>query len=151
MAKYYAAHPQPYSIGFICFAGEEIGLLGSAYYTEHPLLPLNKIHFLLNIDMVGTGEEGVTVVNATEFPAAFAALQQLNRDKQYLVDVKARGKAANSDHYNFSEKGVPAFFIYTMGGIKAYHDVFDVAATLPLTEVNDLSCLIKDFFQYLQH
>jgi hypothetical protein len=151
LAKYYSTHPQPYSIGFICFAGEEAGLLGSAYYTQHPLLPLKQIRFLLNIDMVGTGEEGITVVNATEYPAAFAALQQLNRDKQYIVDVKARGKAANSDHYNFSEKGVPAFFIYTLGGIRAYHDVFDVAATLPLTEINDLSCLIKDFFHYLQH
>lgn len=151
MAKYYAEHPQPYSIGFICFAGEEIGLLGSAYYTQHPLIPLKQISFLLNIDMVGTGEEGITVVNATEYPAAFAALQQLNLDKKYLADVKPRGKAANSDHYNFSEKGVPAFFMYTLGGIRAYHDVFDVAATLPLTEINDLSCLIKDFFQKLQH
>lgn len=150
MAKYYAAHPQPYSIGFICFAGEEAGLIGSTYYTNHPLLPLQQIKFLLNIDMVGTGDEGITVVNATEFPAAFNSLLELNKDKKYLVDIKARGKAANSDHYTFSEKGVPAFFLYTMGGIKAYHDVFDVAATLPLHEINDLSCLIRGFFDKLQ-
>ncbi|BAV07888.1 Peptidase family M28 [Filimonas lacunae] len=150
LARYYATHPQPYSIGFICFAGEEIGLMGSKYYTEHPLLPLNRISFLLNLDLTGTGEEGVTIVNATEYKEAFAKLKSINAEKHYLAAVNERGKAANSDHYFFSEKGVPAFFLYTMGGIKAYHDVFDKAATLPLNEVNDLSSLIKDFFEQLQ-
>jgi len=59
--------------------------------------------------------------------------------------VKPRGKAANSDHYWFTEKGVPAFFIYTMGGIKAYHDVYDVAATLPLTKYEELRKLLIAF------
>ncbi|MEJ7677904.1 MAG: M28 family peptidase [Segetibacter sp.] len=54
-------------------------------------------------------------------------------------------KLANSDHYWFTEKGVPAFFIYTLGGIKAYHDIFDKAKTLPLTEYKDLFRLIKKF------
>lgn len=150
LAKYYSKHPQPYSIGFICFAGEEAGLLGSTYYVQHPLVPLKQIRFLLNMDMVGTGEDGITVVNATEYPDVFARLQQLNKEKRYLADVKPRGKAANSDHYPFSEKGVPAFFMYTLGGVRAYHDVFDVAATLPLLEFTDLGGLIKDFFSYLQ-
>lgn len=151
LAKYYASHPQPYSIGFICFAGEEAGLLGSLHYTQHPLLPLEKIRFLFNMDMVGTGDDGITVVNASEFTGAFAALQRLNEAKKYLPAVNPRGKAANSDHYPFSEKGVPAFFMYTLGGIKAYHDVFDKSATLPLHEIKDLSCLIKDFFSYLNN
>lgn len=150
LARYYSTHPQPYSIGFICFAGEEIGLLGSKYYTEHPIVPLKNIHFLINLDLVGTGDEGITVVNATEYKEPFAALQQLNEQHHYLAAVNARGKAANSDHYWFSEKGVPAFFLYTMGGIKAYHDVFDKAATLPLNEINDLSSLLKDFIGKLQ-
>lgn len=150
LAKYYSKHPQPYSIGFICFAGEEAGLLGSTYYAEHPLRPLQQIRFLLNMDMVGTGEDGITVVNATEYPEAFSSLQQLNKAKQYLAEVKPRGKAANSDHYPFSERGVPAFFMYTLGGVRAYHDVFDVASTLPLQEFTDLGGLIKDFFTYLQ-
>jgi len=61
------------------------------------------------------------------------------------VKVNPRGKAANSDHYYFTEKGVPAFFIYTLGGIKAYHDVFDISKTLPLTEYKDLFKLILKF------
>jgi hypothetical protein len=90
------------------------------------------------------------VVNATEYKTAYQLVKNINTEKHYLADVKERGKAANSDHYFFTEKGVPAFFMYTMGGIKAYHDLYDKAATLPLNEVNDLAALIKDFFEQWQ-
>ncbi|MEI9810318.1 MAG: M28 family peptidase [Bacteroidota bacterium] len=145
LARYYAANPQPYSIGFICFAGEEAGLIGSKYFTEHPLLPLKNIRFLINTDLAGTGDEGITVVNATEFPKEFALMNAVNDENKLLVKINSRGKAANSDHYFFTEKGVPAFFFYTMGGIKAYHDVFDKAETLPLNEHEDLFKLITGF------
>ncbi len=149
LAQYYAKHPQKYSIGFICFAGEEAGLIGSKYFTENPLVPLKNICFLINTDLAGTGEEGITVVNATEFPKEFAMMQAINKENNLLAAVNARGKAANSDHYFFTEKGVPAFFFYTLGGIKAYHDVFDKAATLPLNEHEDLFTLITKFNQKL--
>ena len=149
LAKYYAVHPQPYTIAFIFFAGEEAGLLGSKYFTGNPLFPLSNIRFVLNLDLEGTGDEGITVVNATEFPKQFAILNAVNDSGKYLVKINPRGKAANSDHYWFSEKGVPAFFIYTMGGIKAYHDVYDVAETLPLNEYEDLFKLILGFNQKL--
>jgi aminopeptidase YwaD len=145
LAKYYAANPAPYSIGFICFAGEEAGLLGSAYFTQHPLLPLQHIKFMLNLDMVGTGESGITVVNATLHPQAFKKLNVINDQYHFLHKINPRGMAANSDHYHFTEKNVPAFFIYTQGGIAAYHDVFDSATTLPLTEFSDLYHLIIKF------
>ncbi len=145
LARYYALHPQPYSVAFICFAGEEAGLLGSKYFTENPLIPLKAIRFLTNIDLTGTGDEGITVVNATEYPGEFKWLNQLNDEEKLLVKINARGKAANSDHYWFSEKGVPAFFIYTLGGIKAYHDVLDKSATLPLNEYEDLFKLLLQF------
>jgi len=145
LARYYSQHPQPYSMVFICFSGEEAGLLGSKYFSENPLIPLNHIRFLMNIDMLGTGEEGITAVNATVFPKEFALLKQANDDGHYLVKIASRGKAPNSDHYWFSEKGVPAFFIYTMGGIKAYHDVYDISKTLPLNEYNHLFRLLVDF------
>ncbi|MFN0081265.1 MAG: M28 family metallopeptidase [Ferruginibacter sp.] len=150
LAKYYAAHPQKYSIGFILFAAEEIGLLGSKYYTEHPIVPLKNIRFLTNTDLAGTGEEGITVVNATIFEKEFALMNKINDENKYLVSIGARGKAANSDHYWFTEKGVPAFFFYTKGGIAAYHDVFDKAATLPLNEQEDLMQLMIKFNEGLQ-
>jgi len=149
LAKYYAANPQPYSIGFICFAAEEAGLLGSRYFVENPLVPLAKIKFLINLDLVGTGANGMTVVNASVYPKAFAELNQINNEHHYISKINPRGKAANSDHYFFTESGVPAFFIYTQGGPAAYHDVFDVADNLPLTEYNDLFKLIKGFNQKL--
>jgi len=145
LAKYYAAHPQKFTVAFICFAGEEAGLKGSKYYTENPLFPLKNIRFLINLDLEGTGEEGITVVNASEYSREFTALNQVNDSAKYLVKINPRGKAANSDHYWFSEKGVPAFFMYTLGGIKAYHDVFDRAETLPLNEYEDLFKLIVGF------
>ncbi|MEZ2334481.1 M28 family metallopeptidase [Mucilaginibacter sp. RCC_168] len=145
LARYYGAYPQRYSMAFICFSGEEAGLLGSKYFTDNPLIPLKNIRFLINLDLDGTGIEGITVVNATVYPNEFAALKQINSLGNYLVKVNPRGKAANSDHYYFTEKGIPAFFIYTLGGIKAYHDVFDISKTLPLTEYADLFKLILKF------
>ena len=63
--------------------------------------------------------------------------------KQYFSQVKSRGKANNSDHAPFSEKGVKAFFIYTLGGTTAYHDVNDTAENLPLTKFTELFQLIR--------
>jgi aminopeptidase YwaD len=145
LAKYYTANPQPYSIAFICFAGEEAGLLGSKYFASNPLITLSNTRFLINFDLVGTGDEGITVVNATEFTKEFTLLNAINDSAKYVAKINARGKAANSDHYWFTEKGVSSFFIYTLGGIKAYHDVFDKSATLPLNEYNDLFKLILQF------
>ena len=138
-----------YSIAFIAFGAEEAGLLGSNYYVEHPLFPLKKIKFLLNMDIMGTGDEGITVVNATLHKQEFDTLVAINKRKNYLTQVKPRGKTQNSDHYFFSEKGVKTFFIYTMGGIKAYHDIYDRRETLPLTKFEDVFKLIKDFTGYL--
>ncbi|MGC4101857.1 M28 family metallopeptidase [Ferruginibacter sp.] len=145
LAHYYVKHPQKYSIAFICFAGEEAGLIGSKYFTENPLVPLKHIRFLINTDLAGTGEEGITVVNATEFPKEFAMMNAVNDKSKLLVKINSRGKAANSDHYFFTEKGVPSFFFYTLGGIKAYHDVFDKAATLPMNNQENLFKLIVGF------
>jgi len=145
MAKYYAAHPQPYSMAFILFSGEEAGLLGSKYFSENPLIPLKNIRFLVNLDLEGTGDEGITVVNATVYPGEFSMLKQINEKNNFLVKVNSRGKAANSDHYFFTEKGVPAFYMYTLGGIKAYHDIYDISATLPLNAYENLFKLLVRF------
>ncbi|WP_181304763.1 M28 family metallopeptidase [Rufibacter sp. XAAS-G3-1] len=152
LAHYYA-QPQnapDYSIAFMAFAGEEAGLVGSHFYTEHPLFPLNKIKFLLNLDLMSTGEEGLMVVNGSVFPRQFSLLQQLNQQHGYLPHVKSRGKAANSDHYFFSEKGVPSFFFYTLGGTTTeYHHPQDKPDTLPLTKFREVTALIQAFIKAL--
>jgi len=145
LAKYYAAHPQPYSMAFIFFSGEEAGLLGSKYFTENPLIPLINIRFLVNLDLEGTGVDGITVVNATLYPKEFEMLKQINEKGKYLVKINSRGKAANSDHYLFTEHGVPSFFWYTQGGIAAYHDIYDISATLPMNKYEDMFKMILKF------
>ncbi len=149
LAKFYAKNPQPYTIAFICFAAEEAGLIGSKYFTENPLLKLAQIRFLINLDLVGTGETGATVVNATTYPKEFALLNSVNENGKFLIKINPRGKAANSDHYFFSEKGVPAFFLYTQGGITAYHDIDDKAETLPFTMYENLFKLFVGFNKVL--
>jgi hypothetical protein len=149
LARYYVKNPSKYSIVFIAFAAEEAGLLGSKYFTENPLFPLSQIRFLWNLDLMGNGDAGATVVNATIHPKEFALLQKINDANRYLVKINPRGKAANSDHYFFTEKGVPAFFMYTQGGVSAYHDVDDVAATLPLTSYANIFKLLVAFNQNL--
>lgn len=145
LAKYYAKNPPKYSVIFIAFAAEEIGLLGSKYFTENPLLPLKNIRFLWNLDLLGNGDAGATVVNATVYPEEFALLNKINNQQKLISKINSRGKAANSDHYYFTEKGVPAFFLYTQGGISAYHDIEDIAATLPLTAYQNLFKLFVAF------
>jgi Zn-dependent M28 family amino/carboxypeptidase len=126
----------------MAFAAEEAGLIGSHFYTENPLFPLEKIKCLINLDLVGTGDEGITIVNGSVYEEDFRRIVALNEKYQLLPKIAKRGKAANSDHYFFSEKGVKAFFIYTMGGIKAYHDIYDIPATLPLTKYKELFKLL---------
>ena len=84
----------------------------------------------------------ITVVNSTVQQRFFDQLVEINTRDGLLTAVKPRGPACNSDHCPFVEKGVPAVFIYTMGGIAAYHDVFDRPETLPLTEFEDLHRLL---------
>ncbi|MFT5600065.1 MAG: aminopeptidase YwaD [Flavobacteriales bacterium] len=145
LAKYYSENPPKCNVVFMAFGGEEVGILGSRHYVSNPLFPLEEIRFLINLDILGTGEEGITVVNGAVYKKQFKKLAKINVKKQYLAKVKVRGKAANSDHYFFSEAGVPSIFIYTMGGVSFYHDVLDKSETLPLNEFDDLAKLLIDF------
>jgi aminopeptidase YwaD len=145
LMKYFSENNPEYSVLFIAFGGEEAGLLGSKYYVENPIVPLNKMKFLYNVDMMGTGSEGIQVVNSTEHPKEFERLKAINKKYDLVKVIKPRGKAANSDHYWFEEAGVPSFFSYTLGGVTYYHDIQDRPKTLPLTEFDDLHKLIVEF------
>jgi aminopeptidase YwaD len=150
LADHYLKKPSKYNISLIGFAGEEAGLLGSKYFTENPLIPLKNIKFLLNLDIMGSGEEGITVVNGTIHKKEFDLLCSINQKKEYLPIIKSRGKAANSDHYWFSEKGVPSFFIYTMGPNKNYHDIFDTFEELSFNKYENIVRLLIEFVAKLK-
>ena len=149
MANYFKKNPINRSIVFIAFAGEEAGLVGSKYFVQNPLVKLKKISFVLNLDIMGSGEEGITVVNATLFDSEFKELQQINQEQKLISHIKSRGPAANSDHYWFTQMNVPAFFIYTMGPNKNYHDIFDTYENLSFVEYQDLVSLLCAFTKQL--
>lgn len=149
MANYFKQNPSDYNIMFIAFAGEEAGLVGSKFFTENPMLKLKKIRFLINLDIMGSGEEGITAVNSTLFEDEFNLMNEINDEKNLLAKIKKRGPAANSDHHWFTEKGVPAFFIYTMGPNKNYHDVFDTYEELSFVEYDDITNLLVTFVERL--
>lgn len=138
-----------YNILFVAFAGEEVGLLGSQFMVKNPVIPLKDIRFMLNLDIMGSGEEGITVVNSTLFNKEFKLLLELNKQQKAMPLIKPRGPAANSDHYFFTQVGVPAFFIYTMGPNKHYHDIFDTFDELSFKAFDSLSNLLESFIRKL--
>lgn len=147
IARYFKANKPERSVYFIAFAGEEAGLLGSKHFVKHPLIPLKNIGFLMNVDIMGSGEDGATIVNASLFEKAFKQLVEMNETAQFLKVIKSRGPAANSDHFWFTKEGVPAFFMYTMGPNKNYHDVFDRYEALSFNEFEDIKKLLIQFCQ----
>ncbi len=149
LARHYATPGnQPrYSVVFMAFAAEEAGLLGSKHYTEHPVFPLRDIRLLINLDLLGTGDDGIMMVNGTQLPDEFDLLTKINNEKQYLPKLQKRDNAPNSDHFFFTRKGVKACFFYTLGGIRAYHDINDRAETLPLTKFREVFGLLTDFVE----
>lgn len=147
LAKHYStpANAPKYSILFIAFGAEEVGLLGSKHYVEKPYFPLEKIKLQINTDIMGTGDEGITIVNGDVHKDIKEAFRKINNEKGYLTKVRGRGKSFNSDHAPFDAKGVKSVFIYTMGGSKAYHDIYDTAQNLTLSKYNEVFKLITDF------
>ena len=149
MAKYFSKNKPKYSLVFIGFAAEEAGMVGSNYFVENPLFDLSKIKFLLNFDIMGAGEDGIQIVNSSIFTKEFEILHDINSQKNYLKQIKKRGEACNSDHCPFYEKGVPSYFVYTLGGPGHYHDIFDKGETLNLAEFEDTLSLFIAFIQQI--
>ncbi|MEA3495894.1 MAG: M28 family peptidase [Bacteroidota bacterium] len=155
LAKHYSDvfNEPDYSIVFIAFGAEEAGLVGSHFFTENPYFPLDKVEFMINLDMMSTGETGMTVVNATKNKKEFNILKKLNIKKHYLTEIKERGPSKNSDHYFFHENGVKSIFLY-LGGIPEkeyyYHHVKDLPSNISLAGYEGAFKLLTDFIEELQ-
>jgi len=134
LAKYFQENPdkRPCNMLFLWFAGEEAGLVGSKYYTENPCLPFTAKTRMLNLDLMAGGSEGLMLVNGKDDKLMTPRFTYYN-DKNFLLPkISVRPNAPNSDHYWFTQKGVPAVFAYTQGDVKAYHDVNDTMKDLKL-------------------
>jgi membrane dipeptidase len=100
------------TIVFASWAGEELGLVGSRYYTEHPVIPLGKTVLYMNLDMVGTGDDDLLVGGMTEFAELYeVAKRGLGPDT--LKKLRPRPNYRGSDHTSFWSKNVPAVSLRT--------------------------------------
>lgn len=134
-----------HSIVFIAFSGEEAGLKGSRHFVENPLFPLEDVELVVNLDMVGTGSAGITVVNGKIFDGLMQKMQSINNKNQFLKEIKSRGETCNSDHCPFFQKGVKSIFIYTRGNEHTeYHTVDDKPDNFPFTAYNGLFGLLTE-------
>jgi Zn-dependent M28 family amino/carboxypeptidase len=127
------------------FSGEEAGLLGSKYYVQHPVFPLDKIRFLINLDMTGDATNGITMVNGQANTKEYSLMNTINEEQGYVPKINQREQTQNSDHYPFCEAGVKGIFIFGLGTKPYYHDVFDVAKEISLENIDGLSKLLIDF------
>jgi hypothetical protein len=141
-ARYFAKHPAKRSMLFILFTGEEMGLLGSRYFSDNPTVPLNKIVYNLNCDNGGYNDTTIVTV---------VGLGRTSADDDIKKAAAAYGVKAipdpvpdlhlfdRSDNVNFAVNGIPAP-TYGMGVtafdsvvMKYYHQLSDEVNTFNLS------------------
>lgn len=144
LANYFSQNPPYYNLVFIGFAAEETGLLGSKFFTENFDVKKLPIKMVFNLDIMGNAEGGITVVNTEEHNDLLLRLRKINSDRSInLPEIRQRGNTKNSDHYFFTELGIPAVFIYSNGGQGYYHDVYDTAPNLLYTNIDKVFYLLS--------
>lgn len=148
LAKYFSQpeNKPKYSVAFLLFAGEESGLLGSSYFVDNPQIPLSQIKGLINLDMVGSGSEGLSIVNGKANPEISQTIQVINDKHDYFTDIRIGRGSCNSDHCYFDKAGVPSVFLFTRGKeFTEYHNLDDVPEDLPLTKFDELYKLLIEW------
>ncbi|MEO7994277.1 MAG: M28 family peptidase [bacterium] len=120
------------SIMFTHFSGEELGLLGSYYFVANQMLPPGThIVAMLNMDMVGLGDGGVTTLTPPMAPCRkLTGLVEVQRKKyladQLPLDHTHYGDAEpNSDEWPFADANIPALFFVSSGEHPDYHQIGD--------------------------
>jgi Iap family predicted aminopeptidase len=120
----------PYNILLLHFSGEELGLYGSKYFTDNPLIDLKQANYMINMDMVGRlndSSKSLTIGGIGTSPA-WPALLKLNEQKTFAIKVDSSGTGP-SDHTSFYRKDLPVLFFFT-GLHTDYHKPSDDAATI---------------------
>ncbi len=108
----------------ICFSGEELGLYGSKYFTEHPTIELSSINYMINSDMVGRLNDSTHTVTVGGFGTS-PVWENILDKKTKAFDVKFDSSGIGpSDHTSFYLKNIPVLFFFT-GTHKDYHKPTD--------------------------
>lgn len=127
LARYYQTNKVKESTNFlfICFSGEELGLYGSKYFTENPTIALDKITYMINMDMVGRldpSTKSVAVSGTGTSPVWEPLLKNLSSD---LLKIKTDSAGVGpSDHTSFYLKNIPVLHFFT-GSHSDYHKPSD--------------------------
>jgi hypothetical protein len=135
-----AAERPKRSVVFMTVSGEERGLWGSAYFTEHPTVPLASVVADLNTDMVGRNAPDTMAVIGREHSDLGATVDRVAAAHPELRihpvgDLwPQEGLFFRSDHFNFAKHGVPILF-FTSGLHPDYHRVTDAPAALDADKV----------------
>lgn len=108
---------------FLCFSGEELGLVGSKKFTESPTIDLSKVSFMVNMDMIGrlNTEKRIMVGGVGTAPDFVPTINQLKGDLTVKLDSAGIGP---SDHTSFYLKNIPVLFFFT-GQHSDYHKPSD--------------------------
>lgn len=115
LARWFSTQPkQKRGILFMAYAGEELGLLGSSYYVNHPLLPLDRAVAMINMDMIGRIRNGKVFVGGAGTGSKLKELLETVMPKyQFRMDATELGGYGSSDHTSFTTKQVPVLFLFS--------------------------------------
>ena len=144
------------SVLVMLVTGEEKGLLGSKYYTELPLFPLDKTVADINVDMVGRVDKKhkdnpnyIYVIGSDRLSTELHDINekmnqehtQLELDYTYNAKDDPNRYYYRSDHYNFAEKGIPSIF-YFNGTHPDYHRISDTIEKINFNKMEKVARLI---------
>lgn len=126
LAEILNSEEHPYDFLFIAFSGEENGLWGSNYFVKNPTIDLEKVDYMINMDMVGRlNEENTLAINGVGTSPSFVpALDLVNSDSLKLVTSESG--VGPSDHTSFYLQDLPVLHFFT-GQHEDYHKPSDDA------------------------
>jgi Zn-dependent M28 family amino/carboxypeptidase len=113
---------------FIAFSGEELGLFGSKYFTEHPTIDLSSVNYMINMDMVGRLNDSTKVLAVGGYgtsPQWSTVINKAEKKLPFVIKIDSSGTGP-SDHTSFYRKDIPVLFFFT-GQHKDYHRPTDDA------------------------
>lgn len=145
LARYFSSNnkKERYNFLFICFSGEELGLFGSKYFTEHPTLDPGKANYMFNMDMIGRldASKGLSVSGSGTSPVWEPILKRLST-AQLPIKTDSSGTGP-SDHTSFYLKDIPVLHFFT-GSHRDYHKPSDDVEKINVAgEVAVLQLIVK--------
>jgi len=149
LAAYYAKHRPPYDMYFLSFSGEDANLRGSEFFANNPIVPLEQIRYLFNIDMIGDNNPVQYCEVSDEGMRGFQLFEQINSEKHYFKSLNRGDLAANSDHYPFATRHVPCIFLENEEGdaFQYYHTIYDTYQTVRFDSYEPVFRLVRDFVE----